>query len=99
MVTLYWNVGRVFTRELQWDAKRAGYGEGLLASLSEVLTQEYGRGFSRPNLQDMRRVYDGFEFFQSAARKSGDALILSPPARESGARLLIDFTDTKGNGL
>jgi len=104
MVTLYWNLGRVITRDIQRNARRAGYGEGLLASLAERLTDEYGRGFSRGNLQDMRRFYDAFVICQPvaskslatgicqpAAGKSGDALILSPAAGESGERLLIDF--------
>jgi predicted nuclease of restriction endonuclease-like (RecB) superfamily len=104
MVTLYWNVGRVITRALQRDTKRAGYGERLLASLAERLAQEYGRGFSRPNLQDMRRFYDVFEICQPVASKSaaaeicqppasksGEAMILSTLSRESGERLVIDF--------
>ena len=104
MVTLYWNVGRVITRELQRNAKRAGYGEGLLGSLAERLAQEYGRGFSRPNLQDMRRFYDGFEICQPVASKllptricqppaskSERALIPSASARARGERLLVDF--------
>src|SRR5947208_10918364 len=57
MVALYWNVGRVITKGMQRNAKRAGYGERLLVSLAERLMQEYGRGFSRANLQDMRRFH------------------------------------------
>jgi predicted nuclease of restriction endonuclease-like (RecB) superfamily len=92
MVTLYWNVGRVITREMQGDAKRAGYGEGLLVSLAARLAQEYGRGFSRANLQDMRRFYDVFEICQPLAGKSETTLNLPSAARESGRRLRVDFT-------
>ena len=105
MVTLYWNLGRVITRDMQRNVRRAGYGEGLLASLAERLTEEYGRGFSRANLQDMRRFYEVFAICQPVASKSlatgicqpvaskSEArLILSPAAREYGRRLQIDFT-------
>src|SRR3989442_10345897 len=92
MVLLYWNIGRVITQNIQRNARRAGYGEGLLLSLAERLIHEYGPGFSRANLQDMRRFYDAFEICQPLAGKSAPASILPPVARESTERLLIDFS-------
>ncbi len=57
MVTLYWNIGRVITRDLQQNAKRGGYGERLLERLAAELAREYGSGYSISNLWDMRRFY------------------------------------------
>ncbi len=104
MVTLYWNIGRVITTELQNTPGRAGYGEALLARLGDRLKTEYGRGFSRANLQDMRRFHDVFEIRQPVASKSellairqpaaGKSLspaFRQPAAAESGERLLVDF--------
>jgi hypothetical protein len=55
MVNLYWNIGRIITQDIQKNEKRAGYGEQLLDSLATSLAQEYGRGYSVSNLNDMRR--------------------------------------------
>ena len=76
LVWLYWNVGRVITQDIQQNQKRAGYGEQLLAALADKLTSMYGRGFSRPNLQDMRRFFEGFEICSAAPSKSFAAQIL-----------------------
>ncbi|MDR2065363.1 MAG: DUF1016 N-terminal domain-containing protein [Prevotellaceae bacterium] len=37
--------------------KRAKYGDGLIANLSEKLTAEFGNGFSVRNLRAMRQFY------------------------------------------
>jgi predicted nuclease of restriction endonuclease-like (RecB) superfamily len=105
MVTLYWNIGRVLTQNIQKKPRRADYGEGLLLTLAERLIREYGPGFSRANLQDMRRFHDVFEIChplagkslpagicQPLAGKSASALIPQPLAVESGERLLVDFS-------
>ena len=55
LVNLYWNIGRIITQDIQKNEKRAGYGEQLLDSLATSLAQEYGRGYSVSNLNDMRR--------------------------------------------
>ena len=36
---------------------KAEYGKKLLKELSKKLTKEYGKGFSRSNLQNMRQFY------------------------------------------
>jgi len=67
MVTLYWRVGGLLTRDVQQGAKRGGYGERLLEGLAARLTREYGRGCSISNLWDMRRFFEGFEIPQPLA--------------------------------
>jgi hypothetical protein len=64
MVTLYWNIGRVLTQDIQRSPRRADYGERLLVKLAERLIREYGPGFSRANLQDMRRFHVVFDICQ-----------------------------------
>ncbi len=80
MVTLYWNIGRVINTELQKAPGRADYGGQLIERLAVGLNREYGRGFSAPNLWDMKRFHSGFQILQPVARESR---ILSPAARES----------------
>ena len=43
--------------EEQQGSERAQYGAKVLDSLSDYLTSEYGRGFSRSNLAGMRKFY------------------------------------------
>lgn len=50
-------IGRRIVEHEQMGAKRAAYGTELLKALSARLTEEFGRGFSKPNLEYMRRFY------------------------------------------
>lgn len=43
--------------EIQQGDERASYGETVLEKLSGKLTKEFGRGFSKRNLERMRRFY------------------------------------------
>lgn len=65
LVNLYWNIGRVITQDIQNNEKRAGYGKQLLERLAEILTREYGKGFSVSNLNDMRRFFELFQILQA----------------------------------
>jgi predicted nuclease of restriction endonuclease-like (RecB) superfamily len=69
LVNLYWNIGRIITQDIQKNEKRAGYGEQLLESLAASLTREYGKGYSRANLQDMRRFFETFEICQTVSNE------------------------------
>ena len=69
LVNLYWNIGRVITQDIQNNEKRAGYGKQLIQELSEVLRKEYGKGFTRVNLQDMRRFFESFSICQALPDK------------------------------
>jgi len=42
------------------EGKRAGYGKEIVATLSQELTIEYGKGFSRRNLFNMIRFAEVF---------------------------------------
>jgi len=57
MTATYWEIGRRVVEHEQGGAKRAGYGEELLARLAEDLTRRFGRGFSLANLERMRLFY------------------------------------------
>jgi len=57
MTATYWEIGRRIVEFEQRGEKRAGYGEELLMRLAHDLTTQFGRGFSRPNLQRFRQFY------------------------------------------
>ena len=44
MVQAYWQVGRLIVEHEQKGRRRAGYGEAVIATLAERLTQDLGRG-------------------------------------------------------
>jgi len=50
-------IGRRIVEHEQKGRKRAEYGSELLIELSARLTEEFGKGFSRSNLQNMRAFF------------------------------------------
>ncbi len=56
-VVTNFEIGRRIVEREQHGAERAAYGKALLKELSAALTREFGRGFSRTNLEYMRRFY------------------------------------------
>jgi DUF1016 N-terminal domain len=59
-VRAYWLIGREITEEELRGADRAGYGMRLLNTLAERLSLEFGKGFDRSNLTNMRGFYLAF---------------------------------------
>ncbi|MBI4369222.1 MAG: DUF1016 domain-containing protein [Elusimicrobia bacterium] len=53
----YWEVGRRIVKFEQKGARRAAYGEELLARLSKDLTQRLGRGYGLSHIKTMRQFY------------------------------------------
>ena len=50
-------IGRRIVEHQQQGAERAEYGKALLKEISAELSAEFGRGFSRSNLEYMRKFY------------------------------------------
>lgn len=69
MLQTYWNIGRRIVEEEQKGNERAEYGSALLKDLSKELTKEYGRGFSRSNLQSMRMLFMNYKKSQTLSGK------------------------------
>ena len=57
MVITYFEIGRRIVEEEQGGKERANYGKYIIRSLSEELTKEFGKGFSKRNLEQMRQFY------------------------------------------
>ena len=57
MVEAYWSIGKQIVEEEQSGKDRAEYGKSLIIELSKKLTLEFGRGFSKRNLWNMRQFY------------------------------------------
>ena len=54
----------------QKGASRAKYGSSLLTKLSQMLRLQVGRGYSRPNLNNMRKFYLMYPFCQTSDKLS-----------------------------
>ena len=69
LVQTYWEIGRLIVENEQGNLERAEYGKKLIADLSKRLTKEYGKGFSKSNLFNMRNFYLTFPIFQMLSGK------------------------------
>lgn len=69
LLTTYWNIGRIIVEYEQQNQIRADYGKQTLKELSKELTREFGKGFSRSNLQNMRAFYLAYEKCQTVSGK------------------------------
>jgi predicted nuclease of restriction endonuclease-like (RecB) superfamily len=57
MVQAYWQVGKLIVEHEQGGEDRAAYGANTLQLLADRLGQEFGRGFSAPNLRNFRQFF------------------------------------------
>jgi len=57
LVTTYWLIGRRIVEYEQKGKERAEYVEAVLKKISEDLTRKFGKGFSFPQLKNIRQFY------------------------------------------
>lgn len=62
-------IGRIIVEDEQGNSDRAEYGKQLVTDLSKKLTKEYGKGFSKSNLFNMRNFYIKFSDFPDGVWK------------------------------
>lgn len=53
----YFTIGKWIVDVQQNGEQKAKYGEQVVVKLAERLTQEFGRGFARETIKNMRRFY------------------------------------------
>ena len=71
MTAAYWLVGHRIVEFEQSGEERAAYGTALIERLAADLTQRFGRGFSRQNIQQMRLFYLSYPFDRIRQTLSG----------------------------
>ncbi len=69
IIQSYWEIGRIIVEDEQGNSDRAEYGRQLITDLSKSLTKDYGKGFSKSNLFNMRNFYLCFPIFQTLSGK------------------------------
>jgi len=57
MVHTYFEIGRMIVEDEQQGKERAAYGKTVLIDLAVRLTEKFGKGFSEPNLRNMRKLF------------------------------------------
>lgn len=70
MTATYWEIGRRIVEHEQAGERRATYGSEMLKRLSTDLSERFGRGFSRANLEYMRRFYLTWPISQTLSGES-----------------------------
>lgn len=68
LVKTYWNLGRLIV-EKQNGNSRANYGEKLIKELSIKLTEEFGGGYSKANLERFRLFYNLYPIAAAVQRQ------------------------------
>ena len=69
LLSTYWQIGKIIVEDEQKHSDRAEYGKQTLKTLSKTLTRDYGRGFSRSSLQNMRLLYLEYPICQTLSGK------------------------------
>ena len=64
--TTYWKIGRYIVEFEQEGNRRAKYGTAMLSNLAKLLSAKVGRGYSRPNLNNMRKFYMMYSICQTS---------------------------------
>lgn len=85
MVHAYWSIGREIVETEQHGKERAGYGEAVIERLAAKLTRRFGKGFSAPNLRNMRQFFLTFPDGSAVPVEFGGPPKRSALPSESGA--------------
>jgi len=68
--TTYWRIGKYIVEFEQQGNAKAKYGTSLLSNLAKLLRARAGRGYSHPNLNNMRKFYLMYPNFQISDKSS-----------------------------
>jgi len=69
MVHTYFEIGRLIVEHEQGGQEKAAYGKETLKELSSSLLDEFGKGFSVDNLENMRKFYLIYGKSETVSRK------------------------------
>ena len=67
MTKTYFLIGKRIVEEEQNGNERATYGKNLIKNLSKKLTNEFGKGFSERNIEQMRKFYKTYSISQTVS--------------------------------
>jgi predicted nuclease of restriction endonuclease-like (RecB) superfamily len=99
MAASYWEIGRRIVEAEQKGKRRAGYGEQLIERLSFDLTQQFGRGFSARNLEQMRQFFVTWPIPQTLSAESQKAILSSHSKKTQTASAQLNISPITGTSL
>lgn len=98
MVEAYWNIGKQIVEEEQKGEDRAEYGKYLIKDLSKKLTDDFGKGFGKRNLYNMKSFYVAFPKVQTlSAQLSWSHYVLLLRVENQNARHYYMEESAKSN--
>ncbi len=65
LVQTYWSIGKYIVEYEQGGTEKADYGSQLLDQIAKDLSEQYGKGFSRSNVFQIRQFYLRFSKIQT----------------------------------
>ena len=83
MIETYWHIGQRIVEEEQQGKERAAYGKEVLKRLSARLIEKYGKGWSKDNLENCRKLFLNYSITEPAVRKLNQETISEPAVRKS----------------
>jgi predicted nuclease of restriction endonuclease-like (RecB) superfamily len=99
MVYTYFEIGRLIVEHFQDGKDRASYGKQVLKSLSEQLTDEFGKGFSEDNLTNMKNFYLTYSISETLSIKSVKEKSETPSRKSISSKLSSESENTKSRTL
>lgn len=69
MTISYWKIGQHIVEFEQQGNARATYGSSMLVNLAKILRIKLGKGYSRPNLNNMRKFYLLYPSYEEVCTK------------------------------
>jgi DUF1016 N-terminal domain len=96
MTASYWENGRRIVEAEQKGNRRAGYGEQLIERLSVDLAQQFGRGFSARNLEQMRQFFVTWPIPHTLSAESQKAIPSSHGKKAQTASAQLSIAPVSG---
>lgn len=69
IVETYWQIGKYIVEEEQQGKERADYGKHLISDLAEKLSVEFGSGYDKTNLWNMKKFYLAFPILDAVRQE------------------------------
>lgn len=95
MTATYWEIGRRIVELEQGGEGRAKYGQQLIPQLASDLTERFGRGFSKRNLEQMRLFYQHWPIAQTVSAQSKSEAIPQTASDESDPTKILQTLSAK----
>lgn len=72
LVEAYWHIGRIIVEVEQQGQERADYGIHLIETLSQQMTEAFGKGYSLPNMWKFKQFFLAFPILSTNGRELTD---------------------------